>query len=306
MPAERTRDDPSPGAVYDEIGTTYAAFRRPDPRIARQIFAALGGARNVLNVGSGSGSYEPNDREVVGVEPSVTMIRQRPDHGPPVVRAVAEHLPFADAAFDAVLALLTVHHWYDVGRGFDEVERVAPVRIFLTWNNEVHWKYWLFDEYLPEIPEAESVLPAEEEITRRFPGSRVEVVPVPSDCTDGFCSAYWRRPERYLDPATRAAMSPIARLTPAVVERAMRRLRDDIESGTWERRHGDILGKDAFDCGLRLVVSDGRAPTGVIDVEHRKERALGSVKTYFGASITRRAHILMEQSRVGPSGRDCR
>ena len=185
------------------------------------------------------------------------MIRQRRSDGPPVVRAVAEALPFADAAFDAVFALFTIHHWSDVARGFDGLERVAPLRIFLTWNREVHWKYWLFEEYLPEIPEAARGLPAEDDITRRFPGSCVEVVPVAWDCTDGFCTSYWRRPEMYLDPSARAAMSPLARLAPHVVERAMRRLRDDLESGAWERRHSDLIDTESLDCGLSLVISSG-------------------------------------------------
>jgi hypothetical protein len=55
-------------ARYDDIGTTYAATRRPDPRLAARIHAALGPARTVVNVGAGTGSYEPGPpRQVVAV-----------------------------------------------------------------------------------------------------------------------------------------------------------------------------------------------------------------------------------------------
>lgn len=178
------------GGRYDLIGATYAGYRRADPRIARQIAAALGDARTVLNVGAGTGSYEPDDRLVVAVEPSATMIKQRPSVAAPVVPGVAERLPFSDGQFDAALAVFTIHHWSDVARGFDELERVASRHVFLTWDRDVHFRYWLFEEYLPEIPALEQAFPTQEEILRRFPGSRVDVVPVPWDCTDGFCTAY--------------------------------------------------------------------------------------------------------------------
>src|SRR5690242_4275233 len=97
-------------AIYDTLGSTYTATRQPDPRIAARIGAALGDAGDVINVGAGAGSYEP-DRTVLAVEPSQIMIAQRPPGSAPVVRAVAERLPLRDNAADAVMALLTIHHW---------------------------------------------------------------------------------------------------------------------------------------------------------------------------------------------------
>jgi hypothetical protein len=43
--------------VYDRIEAAYASTRRPDPRIAAVIAGALAGARSVVNVGAGVGSY---------------------------------------------------------------------------------------------------------------------------------------------------------------------------------------------------------------------------------------------------------
>lgn len=245
----------NPGARYDRIGQNYSRYRRPDPRIAAQIERALAGARTVVDVGSGAGSYEPRGRTVVAVEPSMKMIAQRAPDAAPVVRAVAERLPFGNQAFDVALALFTIHHWQDAERGFDELERVAHRSIFFTWDPEVHHRFWLYEEYLPKIPEAERKLPALAEILRRFPRSTVEVVPIPWDCTDGFCTAYWRRPEMFLDPDARAAISPIALLDPAITRSAVERLARDLETGNWQRRHEDLTRSEVWDCGLRLVVA---------------------------------------------------
>src|SRR4051812_9703808 len=112
-------------AVYDEIGRTYGRTRQADPRIAAQIAASLGDAESVLNVGAGSGNYEPTDRRVVALEPSITMIRQRSTGAAPAVQGLAGALPFVDGSFDAVMGTLTLHHWPDLGEGLAEVRRVG-------------------------------------------------------------------------------------------------------------------------------------------------------------------------------------
>lgn len=105
-------------ALYDRIGTSYGRFRQPDPRIAAQIGAALGSARTIIDVGAGTGSYEPAGRRVIAVEPSEVMLAQRPADAAPAVRAVAEALPFPDHSFDAALAILTVHHTDGFGEAY--------------------------------------------------------------------------------------------------------------------------------------------------------------------------------------------
>lgn len=245
--------------VYDSIGLGYADVRQPDPRIEQQIHAALGGAVRVVNVGAGAGSYEPRDRQVVAVEPSTAMIAQRPADAAPVVRAVADRLPFADGAFDGALALLTVHHWPDVAAGLAEVRRVTdgPVVVF-TFDHDVHGEQWLVAEYLPAMLEIDTDVPRPAELASMLgEGSRVEVVPVPRDCRDGFCHAYWRRPEAYLDPRVRAGISGIARMRPDDVERGMQQMAADLADGTWRARHADLLDRAELDVGYRLVVSPG-------------------------------------------------
>ena len=246
----------SAGAVYDSIGRGYARQRRPDPRIAAQLTVALGGARSVLNVGAGAGSYEPPDRRVVAVEPSEVMLAQRSPSAAPAVQARAEALPFPDRSFDAAMAILTIHHWTDRGRGLAECARVARQRVvLLTWDPAAD-AFWLLQEYLPVFVEIDR---------RQFPsiaayrdafghGARVEIaaVPVPHDCVDGFLGAYWARPAAYLDPAVQAGISSFAH---PGAEPGLERLRADLATGAWHARHGHLLAADTLDLGYRLIVA---------------------------------------------------
>lgn len=245
-------------ATYDQIGSTYAAHRGPDPRIFATIDAALGEATTVLDVGAGTGSYELGDRRYVAVEPSRVMLRQHQPGAAPAVQGVAEHLPFANDAFDAAMAILTVHHWPDAARGLTEVRRVSrgPI-VVLTWDAEQFADtFWLVRDYLPEAALHELPLITLTRVRELLGPCRVEPVPVPHDCADGFFAAYWRRPERYLDPAVRAAISGLALLDPVVVDRMVTELGADLASGRWHERHGDLLDVDTYDHGYRLVVTE--------------------------------------------------
>jgi SAM-dependent methyltransferase len=238
-------------ARYDRIGVGYQRHRRPDARIERQIHAALGSARTVVNVGAGSGSYEPADRTVVSVEPSPVMLAQHA--GPRRVRGVAEHLPFADGEFDAAMAILTVHHWRDAARGLAEMRRVSQRQVVLAYDVAYEHRLWLVAEYLPGIASDVDIDAAR--IAARLATDHVEVVDVPWDSTDGWLGAYWRRPEAYLDPDVWGAISGIALLDDATREAGLARLADDLASGRWYERHASLLARDTMDYGYRLVVS---------------------------------------------------
>jgi len=230
-------------AVYDRIGRGYASYRRPDPRIAARIEVALGDARRVVNVGAGTGSYEPNG--AVAVEPSRTMIGQRVTTNV-AVQAVAEALPFADDAFDVALAVITVHHWPNLAAGLAELRRVAPRQVIVTFDWDIHDAHWIFD-YVPEV--LSIVVPP----IGALGGTSVEVVELPHDCTDQFLVAPWRRPEVFLDPSARAAMSGLALIPESVVDDAMERLASDLRTGAWARRYGHLLARETLDVGLRIV-----------------------------------------------------
>jgi SAM-dependent methyltransferase len=244
----------APRHHYDAIGRGYAAFRRPDPRIAEQVWSAIGEASRIVNVGAGTGSYEDPDRDVVAVEPSVVMVRQRGPASAPVIRGAAEALPFADQSFDVGMAMMTVHHWADLRAGLAELRRVSARQVVFTFDPDRHDALWVFNEYVTASLGFAETAPLEA-VTDALGPCRVEVVPTPADCTDGFASAYWRRPEQYLSPSVRASISAFARLDATEVEPGMVRLADDLATGAWRERHADLLHLPAIDAGLRLVIS---------------------------------------------------
>ncbi|WP_285563968.1 MerR family transcriptional regulator [Streptomyces sp. RTGN2] len=243
--------------LYDAIGGAYTATRRTEPRVAAQIWDALGDARTVLNVGAGTGSYEPADRAVTAVEPSAVMRGQRPAGSAPCVAAAAENLPFEDRSFDAAMAVSTVHHWEDPTAGLCEMRRVARRVVVLTFDtDEPGWqdRFWLTRDYLPEFADVLAGFPSLGGMAGAI-GARAEPVPIPWDCADGLFEAYWRRPEAYLEDRVRRAMSVWTRVGPEAEQRAVRNLRDDLGSGRWAERNSDLGGLEAADLGLRLLVA---------------------------------------------------
>ncbi|MFW6693998.1 MerR family transcriptional regulator [Streptomyces sp. MAR4 CNX-425] len=242
--------------LYEAIGSAYPATRRTEPRIAARIWDALGDARTVLNVGAGTGSYEPPDRDVTAVEPSAVMRAQRPAGAARCVAAGAESLPFADGSFDAAMAVSTVHHWPDPVAGLREMRRVARRVVVFTYDAcdpGRRERFWLTRDYLPEFAGLLAGWPPLADLTRAV-GGRAEPVLVPWDCADGFFEAHWRRPEAYLEERVRRAVSVWTRVGPEAERRAVAGLRDDLDSGRWAERNRDLLALDAAELGLRLLV----------------------------------------------------
>jgi SAM-dependent methyltransferase len=245
-------------ALYDSIGRGYAVSRRPDARIAAIIDAALGDARSVVNIGAGTGSYEPQGRAVIAVEPSEVMIGQRPPGSAPCLKGFAEALPLADGSVDAAMAILSLHHWRDPVLGIAEMARVARSRaVVLTWVPDAA-PFWLTRDYFPEILAHDlAVFPASADLVARFERSfgRVGIVPVPvpHDCVDGFVGAFWRRPDAYLRAEIRGGMSSFSRFES---EPGLARLREDLAKGAWARINRAILNLDMLDVGYRLLVCE--------------------------------------------------
>lgn len=243
--------------LYDTIGAHYTATRRTEPRIATRILAALGDARTVLNVGAGTGSYEPPDRQVLAVEPSALMRSQRPADAAPCLIGSAESLPFDDRSFDAAMAVSSVHHWQDPIAGLREMRRVARrVVVFTHDTSDAGWlhRFWLTRDYLPEAADLVAGRPSVNELARAI-GAGIEPVLVPWDCADGFFEAHWRRPEAYLEENVRRGVSVWARVGPEAERRAVRGLRDDLASGRWAERNRDLVDLDAAELGLRLLIA---------------------------------------------------
>lgn len=239
--------------LYDHLGKGYRQVRRADSRIAAQILEALESSRTIVNVGAGAGSYEPTDRQVVAVEPSITMIRQRSPNAAPTVQAVANELPFAQGTFDSALAILTIHHWTELAKSLSELRRVARCKVVIfTWNPDSPG-FWLAN-YFPEILEIDRRLfPSLSELERHLGPINVRKVLIPHDCTDGFLGSYWRRPEAYFDPRVRAAISTFSKIRN--LKNGLLRLENDLKIGEWKICNQDILSKNSMDLGYRLVVS---------------------------------------------------
>lgn len=241
-------------ALYDKIGATYSAGRQSDPRIAAAIERAVVGCDSILNVGAGTGSYEPSSRFVVAVEPSRIMIGQRPVGAAPVVQGYAEALPFADCSFEAVLGILTVHHWKDRARGLSECARVARTKVVLLTNDfDVCANFWLFD-YFPELRRVDRpIFPNIARFEDVFGSLEIIAVPIPADCCDGFLGAYWKRPSAYLDPIVRKNISTFSKI--GNIDSQLARLENDIVSGAWEQRYHTLMGLEALDLGYRILIS---------------------------------------------------
>ncbi len=245
------------GPVYDRIGGGYTGGRRPDRRIAAVIGRALGRAASVVNVGAGTGSYEPADRPVVAVEPSPVMAAQRSAGSAPCVRAAAEALPFTDSAFGAAMSVLSLHHWSDKPAGLAELRRVSrgPVVLFGVFDRQLNTSWWLHD-YFPATRALVS--------GRTYPPGLLAAalgpvtlipVPIPADCADGFEAAYWRRPAAIADPAVWRATSALALISDFDRNAGMARLAADLASGAWRSRYGHLLDLDELDLGYRVVVA---------------------------------------------------
>ena len=242
--------------IYDEHAPSYASARRADPRLAGAIDAALGDAETVVNVGAGAGSYEPAGREVTAVEPCAEMIAQRPTDAAPAVRAGAEELPFADDAFDAAMAVLTVHHWSDRKAGMAKMRRVARRRVVIvSFDPGPLRDFWMVRDYFPTISGLHSERISSIALAAELPAASVERIPVPRDCSDLFFAALWARPELVLEPDVVRPMWVWQSLSEDDRRQGAERLAADLASGAWEERNGHLREEEALDLGLRLIAS---------------------------------------------------
>lgn len=242
-------------ANYDIVGQYYSELRLPDPRIAKIIHAQLEDAKSIVNIGAGTGLYEPIGKKITAVEPSEKMIMQRAKKkNTTIFRASAENLPFESNSYDAALAILTIHHWADWKKGLQEALRVSKSKVVLfTWVGMLE-RFWLFD-YFPEIESVDKDLfPPLEQLSSVLGDIDVKSVPIPADCADGFLCAYWSRPESYLNAKIRSAISTFSRISN--LENGIKKLSQDLETGKWINKYGYLQKLHDFDFGYRLVVAN--------------------------------------------------
>ena len=239
---------------YDQFACQYDIYRKPDYRINASIQSHIDGSDWILNVGAGVGSYEPENGHVIAIEPSFEMISKRENSGTKPIQGVAEHLPFKNNVFDCSMAVLTIHHWSNFEAGLKEMLRVTKNKIILfTWIRNDN-RFWL-EDYIPEISGKDGALfPDLEELDRILCGITVETIEIPYDCTDGFMCAYWRRPEAYLNPDIRKAISVFSGITD--VDAKLSKLHEDIKNGVWLQNNKHLLDKETMDYGYRLVIHE--------------------------------------------------
>jgi len=241
------------GAKYDTIGVKYSVQRQTDPHIAAAIHAELQGASSILNIGAGTGSYEPTSSNLTAVEPSAEMIKQRLPDGYPVIQASAENLPFANKSFSLAMSVLCMHHWEDKARAFSEINRVTSEKIVIvTWDPNAD-PFWLTRDYFPEIYEMDGqIFPSIDLLKNHFEDVTVQPLIIPENCIDGFLAAFWKRPEAYLQKTVRAGSSAFANMDSS---RALKFLEDDLKSGIWHKNNAEILDLTELDAGYRLITA---------------------------------------------------
>lgn len=239
-------------AIYDEIGIDYAVMRRTDPKIAKQLYAELEGATRIVNIGAGTGSYEPEDVDLVAVEPSAEMIAQRPIGSYRVEQASADKLPFESNSFSHALTVLSMHHWENRSQAFAEINRVATEKfVAITWDPNAD-PFWLTRDYFPEIYETDKrIFPDLDELNEHFDDVKMRPLLIPSDCQDGFFAAFWKRPSAYLSPQVRQSTSPFSKVSN--LAEGLQKLEADLKSGAWAENNRAILSLSALDVGYRLV-----------------------------------------------------
>ena len=248
----------NPAFNYDKLGHTYSGHRQTDPRIAALVHDQLADAKTILNVGAGAGSYEPQDKYVVAVEPSVVMRRQRLTLGKvPAIDAKADQLPFDDKTFDASMAMVTIHHWPDIAKGLRELRRVTRNQVLImTFDPDELDNFWNA-EYFPEVIAVEKArYPNIEFITKALGGNcSVIPVPIPIDCKDGFQEAFYGRPEAFLQKEGRLSQSAWGFIPDEKQLEIVQRLEQDLASGAWDKKYGHFRTQPFFTCALRLIVS---------------------------------------------------
>jgi len=254
-------------SVYDSIGQSYSKSRLPDPRIVDSLLNLLKVKKGsvIADIGAGTGSYSRALAEqgfiLYAVEPSMVMRVQATPH--PQVQwftGYAENLPLATSSVDAVVSILAIHHFSNLEQAVREMNRVARTGplIFLTFDPRLVEKFWLND-YFPFIwEEAEDIFPPLNNIAALIQANTQRTVEastlmLPPDLSDMFLAAAWRRPETYLNPEVRAGISALALADASLVEKGVKLLKEDLISGRWEAKYGEIQKLKEIDAGYRFL-----------------------------------------------------
>ncbi|MCR9249115.1 MAG: methyltransferase domain-containing protein [bacterium] len=243
--------------IYDKIGINYSSQRQTDPRLAAQLHKELEGATKILNIGAGTGSYEPKNMDLIALEPSQEMINQRKPGSHPVVQGFADNLLFEKDSFSHTMTVLSMHHWQNRAKAFEEINRVTTDKfVAISWNSDIN-PFWLTRDYFTEIFEIDQdIFPDLEELHNHFDNVKITPLMIPEDCIDGFLAAYWKRPEAYLSEHVRNSISSFSKITR--LDEGLQKLQKDLDSGEWQKKNSDLLDKTELDVGYQLITASIR------------------------------------------------
>ncbi|MFI0347382.1 MAG: class I SAM-dependent methyltransferase [Chthoniobacterales bacterium] len=249
--------------LYEKIGTSYSITRKADQRIAERLIELLGlpTGSTILDVGAGTGNYSfalaNAGFSMLAVEPSKTMLSQAsPNKNIKWINSFAEAIPLDDESAQGAIIICAYHHFQNNQQALKEIIRVVgagPILIF-TWDVQKLPQLWLTD-YFPEIyPDHKAYIgdaKAAVQNISHWTNRKCEIFsfPLPCDLTDHFITADWARPEAYLDPEIRQGISSFAEASENIYEKGLKRLKDDLQSGHWDKQYGELRQKKEYDIG---------------------------------------------------------
>lgn len=254
-------------ALYDTIGRTYAQTRRSDPRIAAKLLEILTSwqASTIADIGAGTGSYAlvlaEHGYRVLAVEPSATMRSQAIAH--PAIEwfdGYADNLPLSNQLVDAAIIMLAFHHFQDSQQALCEVDRVTGGGqiVLFTYDPAMISRFWLTKYFPSFVKDVESTFLPISQLTAEIQtvtGNVVSVIPfpLPQDLSDSFAAVSWARPELYLDSSVRNGISSFAKITDDELQQGLSSLREDLEIGVWDQKHGHLRQQQQYDVGYRFI-----------------------------------------------------
>lgn len=252
--------------LFNKIGGTYNKTRAADERILSELIRLLDLQKGTIiaDIGAGTGNYSfalaNAGYKIIAIDPSPAMIsHSQQDLDIECFIGCAENIPLRTQSVAAVVSILALPHFSDMECAFKEMGRIlknGPLVIF-TFDPEIGKRTWLY-RYFPFFWDHFSHFPTAKETARILGNCTIltpHVIPfeLPSDLTDNFAAAAWKRPHLYLNQDYRSNISSFRMTDSDIVESSVKQLSSDLECGRWEKLYGEVLHLDKFDAGYFFI-----------------------------------------------------
>ena len=254
--------------LFDKIGGTYNRTRSADKRIVSELVRLLGLQKGttIADVGAGTGNYSiamaKAGYKIKAIEPSTAMISHSlQDLDVEWLVGCAENIPLRTGSVDAAISILALAHFSDIEHSFSEMARISnngPIVIF-SFDPEIGKRTWMYD-YFPFFWDLFSDIPTAKEMVNilgRYTNLTPQIIPfeLPSDLTDNFAAAAWKNPHLYLEPEYRNNISSFRMTDPQIVDKSVKQLASDLESGRWNQLYGNVQHLDKYDAGYFFILA---------------------------------------------------